>query len=167
MFHAADRTAATADAAATSSFASTISSRRSATTGTRICIGGERAAPVPRSNKSGRAVGDLTLRVPPGTTVKDVGTGEVVADLVTPGQEIVVARGGKGGRGNARFASSTQTRAAHRGGRAAGRDERDLELELRLIADVGLAGLPNAGKSSLLAALTRARPKIATIRSPR
>jgi GTP-binding protein len=111
-------------------------------------------------NSSGRSGADRILSVPPGTLVIDRATGETVADLTAPGEELVVARGGRGGKGNSRFATSTRRapRIAEDGGKG---EERELDLELKLLADVGLAGLPNAGKSTLLAALTSARPKIA------
>ena len=111
-------------------------------------------------NRTGRSGADRVLAIPPGTLVIDRTTGETVADLVTPGDEIVLARGGAAGKGNARFATSTRRapRIAEDGGKG---ERREVDLELKLLADVGLAGLPNAGKSTLLAALTSARPKIA------
>jgi GTP-binding protein len=112
------------------------------------------------SDKTGNDGETLRIPVPPGTVVRDAETGELVGDLVQPDQELVVCRGGRGGRGNARFATSSNQapRMAERGEPG---KQRRLQLELRLIADVGIVGVPNAGKSTFLAAVTRARPKIA------
>ena len=112
------------------------------------------------SNRTGRSGADLVLRVPPGTVVRDLGRGELLGELLEPGQRLIVARGGRGGRGNARFATATQ-QAPRRWEPGEEGEERELELELKLIADVGLVGEPNAGKSTLLSSISEARPKVA------
>jgi GTP-binding protein len=122
-----------------------------------------RATPGGRGTKArrhGKAGDDLTLDVPPGTAVYQDETGELVADLVAVGQSAMVARGGRGGLGNTHFKSSTHQAPKHAQKGEPG-SEGWLRLELRLIADIGLVGLPNAGKSTILAALTAATPKIA------
>ena len=112
------------------------------------------------SDQFGAAGDDLLLRVPVGTLVRDEETGEVIADLATAGQRVVLAQGGTGGLGNLRFKSSTN-RAPRQSTPGQPGEQRRLLLELKVLADVGLLGLPNAGKSTFIAAVSNARPKIA------
>ena len=112
------------------------------------------------SNKSGASGADVILPVPPGTVVKDAVTGELLGEVVADGEALTIARGGRGGKGNAFFATSTrQAPREYQPGEDG--EAREIELELRLIADVGLVGQPNAGKSTLLSVVSAARPKIA------
>ena len=111
-------------------------------------------------NQYGKGADDCVIKVPRGTLVKDAVTGEVLADLTLPNQRVVVAKGGRGGRGNAKFKSSSR-RAPTFAELGEPGESRDLLLELKLLADVGLVGYPSVGKSSLIAAVSEARPEIA------
>jgi GTP-binding protein len=111
-------------------------------------------------NRHGRSGADTVLKVPVGTVVTDRDTGEVLGDLTAPGQRVLAARGARGGRGNARFATSTH-RAPRRADLGRPGEERWIRLELKLLADVGVIGFPNAGKSTLVSRLSAARPRIA------
>ncbi|MBW1841636.1 MAG: GTPase ObgE [Deltaproteobacteria bacterium] len=109
--------------------------------------------------KTGKSGGDLIIELPPGTLASDADTGQIFKDFVNPGETALIAKGGRGGRGNARFKSST-----HRSPRFAQPGEpgetRTLKLELKLLADIGIIGLPNAGKSTLISTISAAHPKI-------
>jgi GTP-binding protein len=123
-------------------------------------IRGEAGGPGGGNNRSGASGADRVLLVPPGTTVRDAETGEVLVDLATAGQEWLAARGGRGGFGNTHFACATDQAPTRTTPGEIG-ERRRLRLELRLLADAGLVGLPNAGKSTMLSRLSRATPRIA------
>src|SRR5215208_4000783 len=112
------------------------------------------------SQMTGRNGKDLIIYVPPGTVLFDADTNELIGDLTTPGQKLTLLKGGRGGRGNQHFATS-RNQVPHTAEKGEPNQERHLKLELKLIADIGLIGVPNAGKSTLLSVLTNAKPKIA------
>ncbi len=112
------------------------------------------------SNMSGRSAPDLIIPVPPGTIIYDADSNEILADLTSPGQRLVVCKGGRGGKGNQHYATS-RNQAPRMAEKGEPPQEKNLRLELKLLADVGIVGVPNAGKTSFLSAVTNATPKIA------
>lgn len=113
-----------------------------------------------RSNSTGKSADDLIIKVPQGTLIYDKLSGEILGDLVEESAQVLICQGGRGGRGNARFASA-RNQAPRMAERGEPGQEKNLRLELKLIADIGIVGVPNAGKSTFLAAVTNAKPKIA------
>jgi GTP-binding protein len=120
----------------------------------------ERGGPGGGNNRTGKNAGDIEILVPVGTVISDFDTGEILCDLTEAGQTSVIAKGGIGGKGNAHFATSTN-RAPRFAQEGMPGEERWIKLEIKLIADVGLVGFPNAGKSTFISRVSAARPKIA------
>ena len=119
-----------------------------------------RGGPGEGSNRTGKSSEDVEIVVPVGTVISDMETGELLADMIEDGQRAVLARGGIGGKGNARFKTATNQAPRYAQDGLPG-EEKTVSLELKLIADVGIVGLPNVGKSTLIASVSAARPKIA------